>query len=122
MATGCHELAGVLGEGQELITVPAPITLPVALKLVKKFECFGFSFPKTTEGITALAEKFMQITGDADKANWLCERVLNGCSRCPTPIELRRIFALKYPPADGIGANDCDLADFMAGGKEPTSR
>lgn len=103
--------------------MPTPLKLTEALKIVKKFECFGYSFPRTPEGVTALAEKFMQIAGDTEKAAWLSDRVLNGCSRCPTPIELRRIFALKYPPADGISANECDLADFMSGGgKEPASR
>jgi hypothetical protein len=90
-----------------------PITKSAALKLIKKLESLGLGFPRTQEGIEAFAGMFMSITGTLERAEWLVGRILIGCPRCPTPIEMRRIFDLKYPPADGISVNAADLSGVM---------
>lgn len=92
-------------------------TKTTALKLVKKLESLGLGFPRTAEGIEAFTENFMAITGTVERATWLIGRMLAGCPRCPTPIEMRRIFELKYPPADGVGSNAADLSGLMDGPK-----
>ncbi len=89
------------------------ITKTAALKLVKKLESLGLGFPRTAEGIEAFTENFMAITGTVERATWLVGRILAGCPRCPTPIEMRRIFELKYAPADGVASNVADLSGHM---------
>ncbi len=92
-----------------------PITQTEAIKLVRRWECLGFG-PKTVEGIQALADALILITGDLEKAVWLAQQVVMGCPRCPTPLELRRIFERKYKPADGISAGSLDATDLMSSG------
>ncbi len=77
-----------------------PITASSAIKMVRRLESLGLGFPRTAEGLEALRDSFMAITGTVERATWLVGRVLAGCPRCPTPIEMRRIFETKYPPAD----------------------
>lgn len=86
-----------------------------AQKFVRKWECLGF-FPKTGEGMEALAEALIAIAGDTEKASWLSTQVVMGCPRCPTPLELRRIFERKYKPADGIESRSLDVSDLMSNG------
>ena len=90
-----------------------PLLKSAALKLVKKMESLGLGFPRTSEGIDSYAEQFMAITGTVERATWLVNRCLTGCPRCPTPIELRRIFELKSPPADGLASIVTDLSGLM---------
>ena len=92
------------------------LTLSESIKLVRGWESLSLGFPKTPEGITALAKAFIDIAGTKEKGEWLSQKVIHGCSKCPTPIELRRIFSSKYPPADGKSVNDWDASDFMFGG------
>lgn len=94
-----------------------PIKKTEAMKLVRSLESLGLGYPRTGEGFEALAEQFMAITGTVERAKWLVGRILTGCPRCPTPIEMRRIFELKYPPADGVGSNAADLSGLMDGPK-----
>lgn len=96
------------------------ITKTAALKLIKKLESLGLGFPRTEEGIGAYAENFIAIVGTPERAAWLVARMLAGCPRCPTPIEMRRIFELKYPPADGVASNAADLSGLMDGPKGKT--
>lgn len=93
-----------------------PLSRVEALKLVRKFDCLGLGFPRTTDGIDALADAFIAIVGDKEKADWLSQAIIMGCSRCPTPIEMRRIFERKYAPADGRRANEIDQADLLSNG------
>ena len=87
-----------------------------ALKIVKSWECLPY-FPRTAEGVTALAQAFMKITGTHDTADWLSDQVINGCPRCPVPIELRRIMDFKRGvPADGVSYRDYDASKHMASG------
>lgn len=91
------------------------ITKTEAMKLVRKWECLPF-FPKTVEGIGSLTEAFVDIVGTVDNAEWMGKRVVNGFSRCPTPIELRRYFSHhRGAPADGIHERDYDASDFLVG-------
>lgn len=103
--------------GVEQRTV-TPLTKLQAVKLVKKWECLGsWSFPRTQEGLEALAEALVSITGTLENAEKLTQRVLMGCSRCPTPIELRKIMSSKIgPPADGLHECSLDATDLMSGG------
>ena len=93
------------------------LTKPEALKLVKRWECFGYSFPKTTEGVMALTEAFMAIAGTLEEGQWLSHQVVSGFPRCPAPIELRRFYTAKRgPAADGIHERDIDASDYLTGG------
>lgn len=93
------------------------ITKSAALKLVRKWECLGFSFPRTDNGVESLAEAFMKIVGTVEHANWLSDRIINGFERCPTPIEMRRYFsARRAAPADGVHERDYDASDITSGG------
>lgn len=94
------------------------ITRAEALKLVKKWECLGYPFPKTVEGLMGLVDAFIEIAGTVDRAEWLCSRVLHGCSQCPTPIEMRRIADRKFPAADGKSIQEVDASDMMGAGSK----
>jgi len=99
-------------------TTKVNISKAEALKLVRRWECFGYSFPRTQEGIEALRDAFMDITGTIEEAVWLSQQVVNGFPRCPAPIELRRFYTAKRgPAADGIHERDLDASDYLTGGK-----
>ena len=91
-----------------------PLTQTEAIKLVRKWDCLGFS-PRTADGVTALADALIAIAGDREKAEWLSNQVVMGCPRCPTPLELRRIMERKAPAADGVSARSLDATDLMSG-------
>lgn len=94
------------------------IKAPDALKLVRGWEALGpWSFPKTPDGLEALVRAFCGIAGTPENAEKLSHLVVMGCSRCPTPIELRKIMSNKIgPPADGLHEASTDLSDLMSGG------
>lgn len=90
------------------------ISLAGALKLVKSWECLPY-FPRTQEGVSTLAKALISIGGS--KAEKLADIVINGCPRCPTPLDLRTIMSQKLGPcADGKHAVDFDMSRFMASG------
>lgn len=84
-----------------------------AMELVTNWECLP-GFPKTDTGIQALASAFLKICPDDRQAEWLCQAVLDGCTHSPTPIEMRRIYCQKFPPADGREDHQVDQSDRMA--------
>ena len=88
------------------------MTAAESMQLIKPWKCLP-GFPQNDDGIQALSERFAAIAGDKESGTWLSQKVLNGCARCPTPIEMRRIFARKFPPADGIEPNEADMYDLM---------
>lgn len=93
------------------------ITKAAATKLVRRFDALTWGLPKSAEGIEAYVEVFMAITGTQEQAEALAGYVIRGCSRCPTPIELRKIFSAKFgEPADGIKDYNADASDYMIGG------
>ena len=79
---------------------------------------FLAGYPRTEQGIDGLSRAFVRIVGTDDKAEWLINQIIDGCNRCPAPIEMRRIFARKYPPADGKSPADCDNFDLMDSGRK----
>lgn len=92
------------------------LTKSAALAMVCKLDALGLGFPRTQQGLEAYTEAFMEITGTAERAQWLVGRILKGCSRCPTPIEMRRVFETKYAPNDGLSSNSVDMTALMDGG------
>ena len=116
---GDHDFKLIDNRPQE-IALKVPVNLPTALKFVKKWECLPY-FPRSVEGMTALAEAVIKIAGDLDTALWLSDQVINGCPRCPTPVELRKIMDFKRGvPADGVSYRDYDNSQHMlgSGGKD----
>ena len=90
-----------------------PLSLVDTLKLIRKAD-FLFGFPKNDNGLELIARKFMGITGsDKERSEWLVERIIDGCERFPTPIEIRRIYENHYIPADGVFSREVDNFDMM---------
>ncbi len=89
-----------------------PVTFDEVLAWVREWVCFA-NYPRSEAGEATLARAFQRITGDRKRADWLQARVIDGCTRCPMPIEMRRILEERYPAADGIAARDLDVSECM---------
>ena len=59
-----------------------------------------------------LARTLLKLCPDWEKAQWLVDKLLDGCSRRPTPLVMRRVYCQKFPPEDGIEPGAADLSDF----------
>ena len=96
------------------MTPTMELNLAYVMDIVEQWE-FLPGVPKTDAGAVALAKGILKICPDTEKADWLSERVLDGCDRCPTRLGLRRIYAKRFKPADGVEPGAIDQTDIMRG-------
>ncbi len=88
-----------------------PLTLEKAMDIMKNW---GLQYePQSIEAWCARAKALINIVGTEEKALWLSDRVIEGCNHFPAPIELRRIFCDRYPPADGREPREVDNTRYM---------
>ncbi len=83
-----------------------------AMKIMQEFEHLGFG-PVTERAWIGTAKAFIEIVGTKEKGEWLARRILQTCARFPKPVEMRRIYAHYYPPADGLEPHLMDSSDDM---------
>jgi hypothetical protein len=74
--------------------------------LLEAWECLP-GFPRTEPGRKALVKTALRLAAGPEQLLWLVDKVADSCERSPTPIQMRRIFCQKYPPADGT--SDIDM-------------
>lgn len=84
-------------------------------KLVYSLECLP-GFPRTEAGLIACTKAIRDLVGDdLERAQWLIDATLKGAPRFPAPIEMRRIYATKYAPYDGLRDFEADMSDHFPG-------
>jgi hypothetical protein len=89
------------------------IELETAMRLLTSLQCLR-GYPQNEGALHGLAKGMSKICPDEEHAQWLVDAVLDGCAYCPTPIEMRRIYCQKFPPADGREDHQVDQSDRMA--------
>ncbi len=77
--------------------------------------------PLTPNVLKSLAKSALELAADWDQMQWLIDTVRKGCERRPAPIEMRRIFTMRYPAADGLSDDMADKSDHMGGFKKRPS-
>jgi hypothetical protein len=97
-----------------------PEHIAKAITLIEQWETLQpYSFPKTEAGVTGLAKSMLNLTGpDMARAEQFADLVLLVSPRCPTPLEMRKVYCQKWKPADGIEDSALDYERFFGPGRK----
>jgi hypothetical protein len=83
------------------------------MPLVYQLESMA-GFPQSDAGLRSLAKSIYELCGpDTVRGQWLIDRIRKGSIRIPAPIEMRRVYCQKHPPADGLEDNQVDISDHL---------
>lgn len=87
--------------------------LMVVMPLVWQLESM-VGFPQKDSGLQSLARSIHELCGaDIERGQWLIDCIRRGSVRIPAPIEMRRVYCQKYPPADGLEDSQVDISDHL---------
>ncbi len=71
--------------------------------------------PLTENAASGMALSALELAANWDQFQWLLDAVRKGCERRPAPVEMRRIFTMRFPAADGLTDDAVDKSDYMGG-------
>lgn len=77
-----------------------------AAKAVSKLTMLKF-FPSDPNGQTAIVELCCKMAANVEQVEWLVAQVLRTFNEWPGPAEIRKVFASKFRPQDGIAVSVC---------------